>query len=139
MGGRLWHYAPLLLLGIAVVVWIEPWLPRPAGMPDDAFLRFAAGVVAVFGALILVQVQHLESLFKQVLQQFKQFHVQQSGEGKEHVKRDAASILVAALDSTDEKVRARAVQNLERLTGQRFGEDAAAWRAWLERAGADDA
>jgi hypothetical protein len=44
-------------------------------------------------------------------------------------EREAVDILVRALDSEQETVRATSMSHLERLTGQRF-QDARAWRDW---------
>ena len=43
-------------------------------------------------------------------------------------------VLVRALTSADESVRAKAHKNLLRITGQGFGPDALAWTKWWEGA-----
>jgi HEAT repeat protein len=41
--------------------------------------------------------------------------------------------LVLLLEDREERNRKAAAESLERLTGQRFGTDAAKWKAWLEK------
>jgi hypothetical protein len=53
--------------------------------------------------------------------------------GKDYARqREAIEILVATLDSKDAAVRKAAHENLVRITGQNFADDANVWRAWWE-------
>ncbi|MCE9634185.1 MAG: hypothetical protein K8T90_00640 [Planctomycetes bacterium] len=53
------------------------------------------------------------------------------GENYQH-QREAIEILLNALDAKDPVARRAAHENLVRLTGQNFADDAAVWRAWWE-------
>ena len=138
-------YAPLILVGLALLIWFESYLPGAAwvdaNLGETVVLRFAAGMMAVYLALLLAERQRMDFLFKNVLGELKAFRNQLgSGPGPSAGKvlddaqrEDVLQILVAALASPESSARRAAAEHLARLTGQSFGEDAAAWRAWLER------
>jgi len=46
---------------------------------------------------------------------------------------EAVKILVGALGSDKTEVRESVVQELKRLTGEDYGEDAAAWKRWIRQ------
>ena len=107
-------------------------------------LRFVVGLLAVYVAMVVLERQRMELLFKGVLGELRSFHQQlkaQAGGGpagavdnapaSQEQAEDAARILIAALASDDASVRKTAAENLQRLTGEKHGEDAAAWSAWL--------
>lgn len=132
--------APLILLGLAGLVWFERWLPGRAWIAeqfgDDAVLRFALGCVCVYAAVLVVERQQMGALFQQVLGQFRRFHESQgrlrsAGDGA--ARAEAIRILVAALRSDEAEVRRSARENLTRLLGHDHGEDPAAWQRALER------
>jgi hypothetical protein len=129
---------PLVVLALGALVLGERWLPGTDAFAErfgrDALLRLAFGILCVYVALLVVERQRMESTFKQLLGEFRRFHSGGSAARPDDavLKREAAGILVAALDSGDPKVRASARHNLVRLAGQDFGDDAARWRAWLE-------
>jgi len=128
---------PLVLLVLAGLAWFERLLPgheflaREFG--DQFVLRFVLGVLCLYVLMLVLERQHMEQLFKQVLAQFRGLRGAESGSapGDDQAKQEAVQILIAALSSDDPKVRAGAASNLERLTGERLGDDQTAWQAWL--------
>lgn len=134
------HAAPLVLLGLAVLVWFERWIPGrewiAANIGEDAILRFVVGCVCVYAAVLIVERQQMGALFKKVLEQFKRFHESQGrlrSEDDEASRAEAIRILASAMASEDAEVRASAHKNLVRLCGKDVGEDPAAWRALADR------
>lgn len=129
---------PLILLGLGALVWLEPWLP--SGFGQTAALRLVCGLLCLFMALSFIERRQLLSVFEQMLARLKQ--VQQQGDSDPvevpdaaQLQRDAIAILVEALGSADDRVRANAAQNLERMTGEKFGEDQSRWRKYLSELG----
>lgn len=139
---------PLVLLLLALLAWFEEFLPgrdylaREFG--DKFVLRFVLGLLCLYVLMLVLERQQMEGLFKQVLGQFKDFHQTQAGSvqpagaqgaaggaAEEKARTEAIQILVAALDSEDPKVVSGALENLQRLTGQRLGADKAAWQSWM--------
>jgi hypothetical protein len=49
------------------------------------------------------------------------------------MKGEAIRILLGSLGAEDPTVRQTAAQQLSQLTGENFGEDAAAWKEWWSR------
>ncbi|MFO1052136.1 MAG: hypothetical protein U1F36_07970 [Planctomycetota bacterium] len=134
--------APLLLVVLALLVWVEPILPGASWIAEHigptAVLRFAVGFAFLYLAMALVELRRLGSLFRQVLEQFKRFTEAQrggAGGGDRAARRDAIRILITALDSPDVEVRDNAHRHLTRLAGTDLGSDPARWRAWMERDG----
>ncbi|MGE0141715.1 MAG: hypothetical protein AB7I19_02265 [Planctomycetota bacterium] len=131
--------APLFLVALALLIWIEPWLPGAdwieRNLGQTAVLRFAVGFGFLYLALTILEQRRLGSLFRQVLEQFKRFHSQQNPKTAESAARlDAVAMLITALGGTDTEVAENAHRHLVRLTGTDLGKDAAAWRGWLAQA-----
>ncbi|MCA8942729.1 MAG: hypothetical protein KDB80_09250 [Planctomycetes bacterium] len=137
-------FTPLVLLVLCALVWLEPILPgaeqwrEAAG--ETALLRLICGFLCLFVAILAIERRQLQSVFEQMLARLQQLQRGGTGEtaatpDRKQLERDAAQILVAALDSDDARVRTNAVQNLERMTGQKFGEDVARWRKYLSERG----
>ena len=128
---------PLILLGLALLVWLEPVLRHEGATPwlgETGVIRFALGILCLYVLVNAVEQQRMGAAFKQVLEAFKRFHENRAAEGGEP-RREAVALLVGALASEDPGIRANAVQHLERLTGENFGEDLQRWQEWLETAG----
>ena len=147
MGDNLRALTPLLLLGLALVVWLEPVIPGAEGLVrtfgDKAVLRFAVGLLCLFTLILMVERRQMQMAFEQIVVMLRQSRGNGAGQAaggaegavdpaeQEKMRRDALGILVAALESEDHEVRARAAENLERMTGQKFGEDASRWKKHL--------
>jgi hypothetical protein len=139
MDGFLRRATPIVLLLMAALAWFEKWLPGHEAMArrfgEDGVLRFVLGLLCVYMVLSVVERQRMEYQFKQLLGAFKDFHEQVRGAGGgaevERKKLEAAQLLTEALASPQAEIRQKAAGNLKRLTGQDFGEDPDAWRAWL--------
>ena len=136
---------PIVLLVLAFLVWFEAWLPGSgwvrANLGELAVLRFVLGLLCVYMVLLVIERHRMEVLFKQVLLQFREFHGRTAGgagsgaaEDDQKQTLEAVRILIAALESSDERVRATALENLRKLTGQELGPDVGAWRSWLAAA-----
>ncbi len=150
MGETLRNLTPLALLGLCALVWFESCIPGAnsieQNLGETAVLRFVVGLLCLFVLVLMAERQHLNTVFQQMLGRLQQLQSRAGGGGGEAVpeasgpdeaklKNDAMAILVAALDADDPSVRQNAVTNLERLTGQKFGTDAARWRQYMaERA-----
>ncbi len=141
LGAWLKLLAPLAVLALAALVWLEPFLPGAEwiakNLGPNAVLRFAVGFGFLYLALVMLEQRRLGSLFRQVVEQFKRFHEAQQAKGGAGVadataRRDAIRILITALESPEAEVRENSQRHLARLTGQDLGPDAARWRAFLE-------
>ncbi len=131
---------PLLLICLALMVWFESYLPL-GGLRDlfgeTGLLRFITGVLCLYTLLLVLERQRMEQSFKQVMQTFLQFNKgrQENAAASDSLdqtgKEQAVEILVAALESPDQKVRQTSLSHLQRLTGQDLGPDPAAWKAWM--------
>ncbi len=144
--------APLVLLGLAGIVLVEPllasdsWLRRTLG--PDVGLRFAVVGLCVYVALLILERRHTGQLLRAILEELRRLRPAVAagrvgastegsvGRGVDH--RAAVDILVKALESDDAQVRANAHTHLVRLTDMDLGEDPAAWRRALAEHRADD-
>lgn len=140
MNSFLARATPLVLLALAVLAWFGELLPgheqlvRTFG--DDVVLRFVTGLLCIYMVLLVIERQRMERNFKQVLGAFRDFHGKAGGgEVPAAAQREAVEILVGALRSEDPEVRRNAQTHLERLTGQKLGEDPEAWSGWLAQQG----
>lgn len=142
---------PLFLLGLLLLVLIEPWIPfrsdLVATFGDDVVLKVA--VVFLIGYVLLLwgESLRLHGLLTGLLEAFRSFDREQAAGGgrgagsakAERAARDprarleAAKLLLAAMGSDDESIRETSHHNLVRLVGEDFGRDPAAWRDWLSR------
>jgi hypothetical protein len=133
------HLTPIVLIALGLVVWFEP---RVLG--DRGVMRIAVGVLCFYMALLVIERQRMEVTFRDVLAAFQRFKAERLAEtarGAEpspQQKREAIAILIAALRADSASARQHALQNLQRLTGQDFGPDAAAWERWFAGQGQGD-
>ena len=133
------HSAPLILLGLGLFVWLEPWLPgrpwRTATFGADGVLRFALGCVCVYTAVLIVERAQMMTTFRQVLGELGQLRdttgAARAADPQERAG-GAARILLAALESPDPAVRERGRSHLARILGRDLGDDPAAWRAAVD-------
>ena len=131
---------PLVLLALAGLAWFGPYLPGHAAIVRNfganGILQFVLGLACVFLAITVLEQRRVEALFKHVVDEFKKFHQgRDAGAGQTDpvTREQAVGILLAALESDDRTVRASAVENLIRISGQRLGDDPKAWRQWFAR------
>lgn len=148
MNEKLRNLAPLALLALGLFVWFEPIIPgadRFTGQfGDTALLRFVTGLLCFFVILLIYERKQLHELLQRLVGTLQQARAQQAGGAgaaagaggggvdEAAARRDAMSILIAALESDDPEVKAKAAHNLQQLTGRKFGEDAGRWRAYLK-------
>ena len=146
MDSTLQRATPIVLLVLAGLAWFGKFLPGYDGLTrsfgEAAVLRFVTGVLCLYMVMLVLERQRMERAFKDVLGAFRQFHAERAGGGgaaggevrtAEDAQEEALRLLVGSLSSPDAKVRGLAAGNLQRLTGQSFGEDAAAWTRWLDQ------
>ena len=145
MIGRLHRLAPWALVALGLLVWLGPSLPgyerleRTLG--EEPILRFAVGILCFYVLVLEAGRRHVQAGYRRLVESLRQ--VVGTGRGtaaaEDAARRQAVEVLVGALESRDPSVRRTALEHLERLTGEKLGEDPAAWRAWLGRVGrADD-
>jgi hypothetical protein len=127
--------AALALLGLAVVVWLEPWLPGRDAivrvLGRDGVLRIAVGVVSVYAALLVLERQRLSALLRELLAERRRAVAGAGGSIDPADRLEAVRILVGALRSDDAEVRVSAHENLVRICGEDRGVDPDAWRDFL--------
>jgi hypothetical protein len=132
---------PLFLLGVLLLVVAEPWLPGTAWLRatfgDQALLRGCVAVLLGYVLILWGEALRLHAMLTGVLQAFRQFRDHDQG-GRAPAKNprarlEAARLLVAAMQSADQAIRATSRHNLTRLVGQDLGEDPGAWQRWLEQ------
>ncbi|MCC6782890.1 MAG: hypothetical protein IT457_08590 [Planctomycetes bacterium] len=141
LGAWLKLAAPLAMLALAGLVWVEPWLPGAEWIArhlgPTAVLRFAIGFGFLYLAMVMLEQRRLGTLFRQLLEELKRFRAARAaaGAGSEEdqaARLDAIRILISALGAPDAEVAANARKHLTRLCGRDLGADPAAWSTWLE-------
>ncbi|MCK5943752.1 MAG: hypothetical protein KAI24_17340 [Planctomycetes bacterium] len=141
------QFTPLFLLGLLVMVLLEPvlpygdWLRHHLG--EDVFLKTAVVFLILYTLLLWGESLRLHGLLTGLLEAFKTFDRDRAGEaagaaspkgkGSNNPKArlEAAKLLVAAMRSTDPEIVATSHHNLVRLVGQDLGADPDAWQRWL--------
>lgn len=130
--------AALALLGLAAVVWLEPWLPGRDAivrvLGRDGVLRIAVGIVSVYAALLVLERQRLSALLRELLAERRRAAAGGGTVDPSH-RIEALRILVGALRSDDPEVRASAHENLVRICGQDRGTEPDAWKDLLTTQG----
>jgi hypothetical protein len=133
--------AALALLGLALLVWIEPWLPGRdalvAVLGRDGLLRIAVGVVSVYAALLVLERQRLSALLRELLAERRRSSAVGTHEVDPRDRLEAIRILVGALRSEDAEVRSSAHENLVRICGQDRGREPEAWQSFFDEAAAE--
>jgi hypothetical protein len=138
---------PLFLLGLLLAVVFEPWVPGfawlRANFGETIVLRLALAFLVGYVLLLWGESLRLHGLFSGVLQAFKQFDRDRAGGASgpaaaeapsrnPKVRHEAAKLLIAAMRSGDQEIRATSHHNLVRLVGEDFGDDPDAWQRWLD-------
>ncbi|MCB9868554.1 MAG: hypothetical protein H6837_01780 [Planctomycetes bacterium] len=130
MDAALRRLTPLLLAALALLVWFEERLfGRQVGM-----VRLTVGLLCIYTLLLVLERQRLDQRFTELLANFRRYFEERGGARETVDPRkqiEAATILAAALHSTDPTVRDTAASNLKRLTGKDFGADPVAWQRWI--------
>ena len=116
----------LLLFLVGLVGPVRRWL-----LPGDTLVRFLAVAVGFLALVVGSVALDLARTRARLLPALEEVLQALWGESFRQ-DRQAVDILVRALESEDPTARAAALRNLERLTGQAFGEDTEAWRRWWE-------
>ena len=132
---------PLVLLGVAALALLHPWLPGADWAAQHLGANFVLGFcVFLLGLYVLLlwgESLRLHAMMGAVLRELMEFKGRRDkelqGRPAAH-KLDAARMLLEALGSQDPKVAAMAQKNLQSLTDKDFGVDVDRWRAWLDEA-----
>ena len=132
---------PLFLLGLLVMVLLEPmappWLTDTLG--DDVVLKFVVVFLILYVLLLWGEALRLHGLLTGLLEAFRSFDRERagggvaSGKGASHpqARLQAAKLLIAAMGSDDPDIVETSHHNLVKLAGQDLGKDLDAWRQWL--------
>lgn len=140
LGGLFRTLSPLVLLGVCVLVWFEPWLPGAEALSgrlgEDFLLRFCTGLLALYVLLLWGESIRLHTMLSGVLKALQDFGRARSGEagaqgGAQGKRLEAVRLLVAALASGEAQVRESSRQHLARLVGRDLGAEPAPWQEWL--------
>lgn len=138
MSGWLHRLAPWALVALGLLVWLGPWLPGygtlERALGQEPILRFAVGMLCFYVLALEAGRRHVQAGYRRLVEGLREVAGSGRGEAADEdaARRQAVEVLVGALESRDPSVRRTALQHLERLTGERLGEDPAAWRAWLD-------
>jgi len=138
---------PLFLLGLLVMVLVEPWLPAWLGeyFGDDVVLKVAVVFLILYVLLLWGEALRLQGLLTGLLEAFKTFdrdHAAEAagggapkGKGANNPKAriEAAKLLIAAMRSDDPAIVETSHHNLVRLVGQDLGKDPDRWQQWLSQ------
>lgn len=133
------NFTPLALLALCGLVWLEPILPGSDAiremLGETGLLRLVTGLLCLFVTLLWFERRRLYSLLDQLVSRMREAQgrsPQESAVDAARMKIEAMSILVEALDGKDPAVRQNAVENLERLSGQKFGNNPDRWRRYVD-------
>jgi hypothetical protein len=136
---------PLFLLGLLVLVLVEPvlpygdWLRHHLG--EDVVLKAAVAFLILYVLLLWGEALRLQGLLTGLLQAFQTFDRDRAaeasappkGKGANNPKAriEAAKLLIAAMRSDDAAIVETSHHNLVRLVGQDLGKDPDRWQQWL--------
>jgi hypothetical protein len=117
-----------LIVAPIAVPNLSGWSSAVESVGEVAILRVAVGFLFLYFATLTREKYKLKFIVEDVLEALNTFLY-----GKDYRRhREAVEILLRSLATPDSRVRERAVEALQKITGQRFGDDAAAWRKWWE-------
>lgn len=128
---------PLFLLAVLAAIVFEPWLPGAAWLRtqfgDTAVLRACTFALGLYVLLLWGESLRLHGLLTGLLQAFRDFRGERSGDAARNPKArlEAARLLIAALGSDDQQIRATSHHNLVRLAGEDRGTSVGPWQQWL--------
>ena len=132
------HAAPLILLGLAIVVWFERSIPGAgwfaATFGPDTVLRVVTGAACVYLAVLIAERRQMAKAFQQVLVEFRRFHDAAGPASTDSGRsgRELSEILLGALRSDDPEIRRTARAHLGRLCGADHGDEPDAWRGAVD-------
>jgi hypothetical protein len=107
---------------------ISGWSALVGAFGETPILRCAVGFLFIYFATLTREKYRMKFILEDVLEALNNFLY-----GKDYRRhREAVEILLRSLSSKDGQLRAKAVEALEKITGQRFGDDPGAWRKWWE-------
>ena len=139
VGSLFRQLTPLVLLVIALVALFGQSLPGAAWLVgqlgETVLLGMCVCLLSLYVLLLWGETLRLHVLMTSVLRELVEFRNRRAAEaqGRPLAQRlEAVRLLLPALSSSDEQVRAKSSKNLSLLTGQDFGEDVAAWKEWLD-------
>lgn len=119
----------LVLLGLAAYFIVVP----PKGFEENWAHRIAMPVVLVACALLIFDNLRIRLHVAQLIGALRSLMGQSGAKVSPQVRAEAIGILIEALRSDRASARAAAAAQLRQMTGQQFGEDAAAWEEWWRR------
>ncbi|MBI1850815.1 MAG: hypothetical protein HYR85_10770 [Planctomycetes bacterium] len=126
--GILYTLGLYVLIGPLVAPNASGWTRLTEAFGETAVLRCAIGFLFVYFATLTREKYRMKFIIEDVLEALNTFLY-----GKDYRRhREAVEILLRSLQSSDRNLRAKAVDALEKITGQRFGDDPGAWRKWWE-------
>ena len=115
-----------IVLALVAVMGVEmPWA-RP-------LIYFSLGMMLLYLGALVSERHRMERSFGELLEAFESFNRSIYGD-KYKVKRAAVDILIRTLSSEDASVRARAHEQLRRLSGKDYPAQAEAWQSWWQDA-----
>jgi hypothetical protein len=139
------QFTPLVVLGIAVVALVGPWLPGADWVAqhfgDTFVLGFCVFLLGLYVLLLWGESLRLHAMLSAVLRELLEFKKGRAAEVQARPqahKIEAVRLLLPALASPDPKIRATSRRNLALLVGQDLGDDVAAWQGWLDRQQPDE-
>lgn len=137
MSSFLRRTTPLLLLVLAGLVLFEEYLPGHEAFQRtfgrDAVIRFVIGALCLYVLLLMAARYQMEASFRELVEALRRFRQTSGGSQPDpKAQREALHLLVAALASGSDEVKRSSYEHLRRISGQDFGTDAAAWRAWID-------
>jgi hypothetical protein len=110
---------PLVLVGLLLVTWLEPWVPGSAwvraNLGEQFLLRFVIGLVVLYILVLWGEALRLHGLLTGTLKAIQQY--------------GQAMGAPARTEPKDPRVR----HNLVRLVGKDLGQEPAAWLSWLQQ------
>lgn len=142
---------PLVLLGLLLAVFFEPWLPFRGWMVlnfgDDIVLKVAVLFLIGYVLLLWGESLRLHGLLTGLLEAFKTFDHDRAAESggrsggggrarkassNPKARFEAAKLLIAAMRSHDASIVETSHHNLVRLVGTDLGKDPDKWHKWLQ-------
>lgn len=112
--------APVLLPGVL------GWNTLAENFGAQKLLCIAIGFQFLYIGVLTRDKYHLRRVSGETLEALNQFLF--GADYKRH--REAVDILIKGLSTSDPRARRSAIKTLERMTGQKFGEDQEAWTEW---------
>jgi hypothetical protein len=124
-----WSEAVLGLIGLWLALAPDAWGWKPLAsvVGETRMLRFFLGFAILFVAWLVAVKVRLVTDMRDLVRALRRERF-----GESDTKREAIDILLRAASSPRPDVSRTAFENLERLTGQSFGADLAAWRRWWD-------